>query len=166
MINSAGTRAYVNNFVSRNVSIVNLKTDSVIAVVKTTNLPAPGSDGEVVLVGAQMFFSSRGHFDQPAGPKISVDERLAQVGWQACSSCHFKGLTDGVVWTFNTGPRKSIPLNGTFDPQDRKDTTSEQRILTIQPSSMRSMISSSMSATFPDQVRSRRRYHAALRRLP
>lgn len=129
VINNAGTRAYVNNFVSRNVSIVNLKTDSVITVVKTTNLPAPGSDGEVVLVGAQMFFSSRGHFDQPAGTTISVDQRLAQVGWQACSSCHFKGLTDGVIWTFNTGPRKSIPLNGSFDPQDRTDTTSEQRIL-------------------------------------
>jgi len=129
-INDAGTIAYVANFVSRNVSIVDLTTDSVKAVVKTTDLPPPGSEGEVVLVGAEMFFSSRGHFDQPAGTTISsVSERLAQVGWQACSSCHFKGLTDGVVWVFNTGPRKSVPLNGSFDPQDRKDTSSEQRIL-------------------------------------
>jgi YVTN family beta-propeller protein len=130
VINDAGTTAYVANFVSRNVSVVDLTTDSVKTVVKTTNLPSPGSRGEVTLVGAEMFFSSRGHFDQPAGTTISsVSERLAQVGWQACSSCHFKGLTDGVVWTFNTGPRKSVPLNGTFDPQDRNEASSEQRLL-------------------------------------
>jgi hypothetical protein len=129
VINDAGTTAYVANFVSRNVSVVDLTTDSVKTVVKTTNLPSPGSGSEVALVGAEMFFSSRGHFDQPPGTTISVSERLAQVGWQACSSCHFKGFTDGVVWIFNTGPRKSIPLNGTFDPQDRNKTSSEQRIL-------------------------------------
>jgi YVTN family beta-propeller protein len=129
VINDAGTTAYVSNFVSRNVSVVNLSTDSVATVVKTTNLPAPGSEKEVALVGAQMFFSSRGHFDQPTGTTISVDERLSQSGWQACSSCHFKGLTDGVVWVFNTGPRKTIPLNGTFDPQQRGQASSSQRVL-------------------------------------
>ena len=129
VINDAGTTAYVANFVSRNVSVVNLATDSVGAVVKTTDLPAPGSEQEEALVGAEMFFSSRGHFDQPDGATISLDERLAQVGWQACSSCHFKGLSDGVVWTFNTGPRKTVPLNGTFDPQQRGQATSNQRVL-------------------------------------
>ncbi|MBV8135841.1 MAG: beta-propeller fold lactonase family protein [Deltaproteobacteria bacterium] len=129
VINDAGTTAYVSNFVSRNVSVVDLSTDSVSTVIKATDLPAPGSAKEVALVGAQMFFSSRGHFDQPGGTTISVDERLSQAGWQACSSCHFKGLTDGVVWVFNTGPRKSVPLNGTFDPQQRSQTSSSQRVL-------------------------------------
>jgi cytochrome c peroxidase len=129
VINDAGTTAYVANFVSRNVTVVNLSTDSVSTVIKTTYLPAPGSAKEVALVGAQMFFSSRGHFDQPGSTTISVDERLSQSGWQACSSCHFKGLTDGVVWTFNTGPRKSVPLNGTFDPQQRDQASSSQRVL-------------------------------------
>src|SRR5205085_8323470 len=36
-----------------------------------------------------------------------------------CSSCHFKGLTDGVIWQFNAGPRKSVPLNATFSPHNR-----------------------------------------------
>jgi hypothetical protein len=76
-----------------------------------------------------MFFSSRGHFNQPPGTTISVDNRLAQIGWQACSSCHFKGLTDAVVWDFNTGPRKAVPLNGTFDPQDKGKAVSHQRVL-------------------------------------
>src|SRR4051812_729117 len=38
VINKAGTRAYVNNFVSRNVSVVNLQTDQVIRVIKTAPL--------------------------------------------------------------------------------------------------------------------------------
>ena len=129
VINSTGTTAYTANFVSRNVSVVDLATDSVRKVINTTALPKPGSPQEVALVGAEVFFSSRGHFDAPPGAKVSIDERLAQVGWQACSSCHFKGFTDGVVWVFNTGPRRSIPLNGTFDPQGRKKDTSAQRVL-------------------------------------
>ena len=117
-INSTGTRAYVANFVSRNVSVVNLATDQVITAVRTQALPSPGSRGEQVLVGAEMFFSTRGHFDDP-GLAVSTDERLSGNGWQGCASCHFKGLTDGVVWAFASGPRKSVNLAGSFDPRNR-----------------------------------------------
>lgn len=133
VINDAGTMAYVSNFVSRNVSVVNLINDSVAKVVKTTDLPAPGSKAEVVTVGAEQFFSSRGHYNQPVGTTISINERLSSDGWQACSSCHFKGLTDSVVWSFNTGPRKSVSLNGTFDPHDVLKNKSAQRILNYSP---------------------------------
>jgi len=125
VISDDGRHAWVANFVSRNVSVVDLVHDQVLGTVRTTKLPAPGSRAETVLVGAEMFFSSRGHFDRLPGMTISVDERLSQKGWQNCASCHFKGLTDGVIWVFNTGPRKSIPLNGTFNPHNRND----QRIL-------------------------------------
>lgn len=120
-----GARAYVQNFVSRNVSVVDLVNDAVIDTIPTAALPPSGSPAEVVLVGAEMFFSSRGHFDRPPGATVSTDERLSQAGWQNCASCHFKGLTDGIVWVFNAGPRKSVPLNGTFNPHDRTD----QRLL-------------------------------------
>jgi YVTN family beta-propeller protein len=123
-INSTGTVAYVANFVSRNVSVVDLTTDSVIAVVPTSDLPAPGSQGETNLVGAEMFFSSRGNFDTIPGTN-SLRNRLSSEGWQSCSSCHFKGLTDGVVWQFASGPRKSVPLNATFSPHNRN----QQRLL-------------------------------------
>ncbi len=123
-INSTGTRAYVANFVSRNVSVVDLTTDTVIAVVPTSDLPASGSAGETNLVGAEMFFSSRGNFDVIPGTN-SLRNRLSSEGWQACSSCHFKGLTDGVVWQFAAGPRKSVPLNATFNPHNRN----QQRLL-------------------------------------
>jgi hypothetical protein len=72
-----------------------------------------------------MFFSSRGHFDAPPGTTVATDERLSAAGWQGCASCHFEGLTDGVVWVFGAGPRKSVPLNASFDPAD----PSQQRIL-------------------------------------
>jgi YVTN family beta-propeller protein len=123
-ITSDGTRAYVANFVSRNVSVVDLTTDSVIAVVPTSDLPAPGSTGETNLVGAEMFFSSRGNFDAIPGTN-SLRDRLSSEGWQGCASCHFKGLTDGVVWQFAAGPRKSVPLNASFSPHKR----TEQRVL-------------------------------------
>jgi YVTN family beta-propeller protein len=123
-INSTGTRAYVANFVSRNVSVVDLTSDAVIAVTQTSDLPAPGSAGETNLVGAEMFFSSRGKFDVIPGTN-SLRDRLSSEGWQSCSSCHFKGLTDGVVWQFNAGPRKSVPLNATFSPHRR----TQQRVL-------------------------------------
>src|SRR5206468_903618 len=45
-LNSTATRAYVANFVSRNVSVVDLASDSVIAVVPSADLPVPGSQGE------------------------------------------------------------------------------------------------------------------------
>jgi YVTN family beta-propeller protein len=121
----AGTRAYVMNFVSRNVSLVNLPTSQVIKVIKTANLPAPGSAAERQQVGAEMFFSSRGKFNGPIGLTVSTQERLSSEAWQNCASCHFKGWTDGVIWTFNTGPRKSVPLNGTFNPNNKN----QQRIL-------------------------------------
>lgn len=125
VVNAKGTRAYVQNFVSRNLTVVDLKKDAVKTVIRTAPLPPPGSPAEVVAVGAEMFFSSRGHFSKPPGLTVSTDERLSQTGWQSCSSCHFKGLTDGIVWTFPPGPRKSIPLNATFNPRNR----AQQRIL-------------------------------------
>lgn len=122
VIDKAGKRAYIQNFVSHNVSVVDLTTDKVLKTISTAPGPAPGSPQETVAVGAEMFFSSRGNFGTAGGPS---SERLSSEGWQSCSSCHFKGLTDGVVWTFNAGPRKSVPLNPTFDPRNR----SLQRIL-------------------------------------
>ncbi|MEO6060879.1 MAG: hypothetical protein ABIQ99_02950 [Thermoflexales bacterium] len=118
-------KAFVLNFVSRNVLVVDTTTDAVIATIALQALPAPGSVAEQRLVGAEMFFSSRGHFVRPGGTTVPTDERLSSEGWQACSSCHFNGWTDGEIWSFNTGPRKSVPLNGTWSPHNPDD----QRLL-------------------------------------
>ncbi len=125
VINDAGTMAYTANFVSRNVSVVNLTTDAVVKTIRTTGQPLPGTPAEVVQVGAEAFFSSRGNFNRPAGTTVATEERLSSEGWQNCASCHFNGLTDSVVWAFGAGPRKSVPLNTTFNPNNPND----QRVL-------------------------------------
>lgn len=122
-ITRSGKVAYVANFVSGNVTKVDLTKDAVVDVIQTANRPAPGSDAETVLAGAEMFFSSRGNFVGPA--KVSLSNRLSSEGWQNCASCHFDGWTDGVVWAFASGPRKSVSLAGTFNPLNRK----QQKIL-------------------------------------
>ncbi|HLF28165.1 MAG TPA: YncE family protein [Anaerolineae bacterium] len=112
-------KAYVLNYLSRNVSVVNLDTDSVTQVIQTVALPPAGTQEEQLLVGKEMFFASRGVFN---GGKVN---RLSSEGWQNCASCHFNGLTDGTVWAFGAGPRKSAPLAGTWSPHNPDD----QRIL-------------------------------------
>lgn len=112
-------RAYVMNYVSRNISVVDTTTDAVVAVKSTAAPPPPGTQEEQLHVGKEVFFASRGVFDN--GSK----NRLSSEGWQNCASCHFNGLTDSVVWSFNAGPRKSVPLNGTWSPHNPDD----QRVL-------------------------------------
>lgn len=124
-INSAGTRAYVTNFVSGNLSIVDLQTDAVINSILTASPPLPNTLEEKIAVGAEIFFSSRGHFERPTGTTVSTDDRLSADGWQNCASCHFNGWTDGVVWAFGAGPRKSTSMAGSFNPQNRN----QQKIL-------------------------------------
>ena len=124
VINAAGNVAYVLNYVSRNVSVVDLDADKVVKVIPTANLPTPGSEAEMILVGAELFFSSRGNFVNPTGIGSSRD-RMSEKGRQSCASCHPRGLTDGVIWQFNTGPRKTLAINGTFNPSNMLD----QRII-------------------------------------
>jgi len=122
VVNNADTRAYVMNYISKDVSVIDLTAspETEIARIQSADLPAAGSDGEKFLLGNELFNSSRGEFDE------GVAERMSNEGWQACSSCHPDGLSDGVVWAFASGPRKSVPLNGTFSP---KNPTGDQRVL-------------------------------------
>jgi YVTN family beta-propeller protein len=127
VINHHGNRAYVNNYVSRNVSVVDLTTDKVIKVIRTAPLPRPGTRDEVVELGKELFYTSRGIFNRPANATALTQNlgRMSSQGFGSCSGCHFKGLTDGVVWESKDGPRKTPPLNATFNPRHR----SQQRML-------------------------------------
>ena len=122
VINNADTRAYVMNYISKDVSVIDLTASPELemARVSSADLPAAGSDGAKFLLGNELFNSSRGTFDE------GVSERMSSEGWQACASRHPDGLTDGVVWAFASGPRKTIPLNSTFSPSNQ---TGDQRIL-------------------------------------
>ncbi|MBC8160702.1 MAG: beta-propeller fold lactonase family protein [Roseiflexaceae bacterium] len=125
VINDAGTLAYTMNYVSRNMSVVDLASDRVVKVVETSDLPDPNSFDEVLQVGKEIFFASRGVFAGPQDTMVSLKNRLSSEGWQNCASCHFAGLTDGVIWQFTSGPRKSIALNGSWNPHNPDD----QRVL-------------------------------------
>ena len=122
VVNNADTRLYVMNYISKDVSVIDLTAspEAEIARIQSAELPPAGSDGEKFLLGNQLFNSSRGAFDE------GVAERMSSEGWQACSSCHPDGLSDGVIWAFASGPRKSVPLNGTFSP---RNPTGDQRVL-------------------------------------
>jgi hypothetical protein len=113
-INSSDTRGYIWNYVSRDVTIVNLTNDTVINTVVAAAQPT-SAQGITVQRGKELFNTSIG----PIVPKNGVNEGLmSDHGWMSCASCHPEGLTDGNVWSFNAGPRKAIPLNGTWNPHD------------------------------------------------
>jgi len=70
-INKADTRAYVMNEVSKNVSIVNLLSNSELARVRTAALPLAGTNEATVLLGKAIFNSGTG-VDLPELGSIGV----------------------------------------------------------------------------------------------
>ena len=92
VINRRGTRAYVTNFVSRNVSVVNLQTDQVIdRDPHRTAARRRARPEEVVAVGAEMFFSSRGNFDRPAGTTVSTTSASRATAGRAARAATSRG---------------------------------------------------------------------------
>jgi len=121
VINSRDDRAYVMNEVSRDVSVVDLNSNQVISTVRSADLPAAGSQAAKVLLGKALFNTSRGVKLPELGPEGTVGERMSSEGWSSCFACHPFGLTDGVVWIFAAGPRRTIQMNWTFAPKDPND---------------------------------------------
>jgi YVTN family beta-propeller protein len=120
-VNAGDTRAYVMNEVSRDVSVIDLTTNQVMATVPSSDLPASGTQEATVLLGKAVFNSSTGINLPQLGSLGTVPTRLSSEGWSSCFGCHPFGLTDGVVWIFASGPRRTLPLNGTFAPGDPTD---------------------------------------------
>jgi YVTN family beta-propeller protein len=116
-IKTTGTRAFVANFVSRSVTVLDISNPPAPAIAATflsTAVPATGTLNDFVRQGAALFFTGRG----PQG-------RMSNTSWGGCIVCHPQGRSDNVTWMFDTGPRQTIPLDGTFNKQN----SSDQRIL-------------------------------------
>jgi YVTN family beta-propeller protein len=117
VLNSTSTRAYVANLVSRDVSVVNLQTNSLITNIPMTGLPAAGTLEAAILRGKQLFNTGIG----PAGTDPAFEASrppggvMSDRGWGNCFSCHPFGWHDSVTWMFPDGPRQTIPLDTTFD---------------------------------------------------
>jgi YVTN family beta-propeller protein len=111
VINANDTRGYVWNYVSRDVTVIDLTTETAIGRLVLANQPVDGL-GVRVQRGKELFNTSIGPFFPVGGV---LEGAMADRGWCACSSCHPNGLTDKVTWMFPAGPRVSTPLNSTFD---------------------------------------------------
>ncbi|MFN0120746.1 MAG: YncE family protein [Blastocatellia bacterium] len=120
-INEHDTRAYVMNEVSRDISVIDLRGERLLTNIQSSNLPHPNSQEARTLIGKAIFNSSTGVDLPELGPNGVIGDRLSSEGWSSCFACHAFGHTDGVVWIFGTGPRRAIPLNGTFNPRNPHD---------------------------------------------
>jgi YVTN family beta-propeller protein len=118
VIDGEDTRAYIMNYVSRDVSVIDLTTSP--ETVKTTlfsaSLPAPGTLADKIQVGKELYNTSVGEFDPALPGQPPIVGRMSASGWGACSACHSPfALSDDVVWIFPSGPKRTIPQHTDFD---------------------------------------------------
>jgi YVTN family beta-propeller protein len=120
VVNSTDTRAYVMNYVSRDVSVIDLTPvkELPLGVMPSATLPLPGTQADKIHIGKELYHTSVGQFDAPAN-----NGRMSNNGWGACSACHPLGLSDQVVWIFPDGPRRTIPQHTDFDLTDPNRAT-------------------------------------------
>jgi mono/diheme cytochrome c family protein len=96
----------VINEASRNLSVLDLAVQGTTSAVAATAMPTAGSSEEKVNSGRRAFHTGLGRWS------------LRGQAWSSCGACHPDGLSDGVTWFFARGPRQTIALDGTYDPQD------------------------------------------------
>jgi YVTN family beta-propeller protein len=123
VISSTDSRAYIMNYISRDVSVVDLTLakEEVMATMRSASLPEAGSSEEVIQIGKELYNSSVGEFDGPNDTKIAG--RMSNNGWGSCASCHPDGLSDHVVWIFAAGPRRTVSQHQDYsldDPTDQR----------------------------------------------
>jgi YVTN family beta-propeller protein len=119
VLNSTDTRAYVMDFLSRDIAVVDVSGDDpasyhTVARVQSADVPAPGTDAATVLRGKYLFNTAIG----PVGAQptsVRPAGRMSDTGWGTCYSCHPNALTDTVTWMFADGPRQAISMESTFE---------------------------------------------------
>jgi YVTN family beta-propeller protein len=122
VLNSKDTRAYVMDFVSRDVAVVDISGDDptqykTIARIPSASLPTAGTTDAIVQRGKQLFNSAIGPVgEQPNS--VRPAGRMSDTGWGTCYSCHVNGLVDSVTWMFADGPRQAISMQSTFTLAD------------------------------------------------
>jgi DNA-binding beta-propeller fold protein YncE len=134
-----GKRAYTNNEVSTSMTAIDLDANTVLARdIESSAPPAPGTQAHRNLVGKLAFFTALGipdvidtngdgQFDialRDIDP-VANKGKASKGAWSSCASCHDDGHADNVTWIFETGPRQTIPLEGTF----ARNNLNDQRIL-------------------------------------
>lgn len=125
VVNSTDTKAYVMNYVSRDVTVIDLTgtVERVVATLTSASQPARGTAEDAIHIGKELYFTSIGEFDPATAGGPAITGRMSNNGWGSCSACHPFGLTDNVVWIFGAGPRRTIPQHVDFvlgDPTSQR----------------------------------------------
>ena len=120
VVNASDTRAYVMNYVSRNVTVIDLTVapELVLATLKADRVPKGRRLEAMIHLGKELYNTAIGTFDAPVRGAPPISGRMSADGWASCASCHPFGLSDDVVWIFDSGPRRTIPQHTDFDPSD------------------------------------------------
>ena len=116
VVNHAGSFAYVNCWVTRQLGVVDLTAQALTDDDRVGDHQPPTSSRRQP--GRRFYFTGRGRW--------SAEGRTR--GWSDCGSCHPDGLSDNITWSFNAGPRQTTSMDGTFS-HDVGDTTQKQRVL-------------------------------------
>lgn len=91
-----GERAYVMNYLSRDVSVLDLSDRAGRPELTRVNV-APETLAADLLRGKVLFHNAS-------------SSRISQLGWIACATCHLGGGSDGTTWQTPDGPRQTMPL--------------------------------------------------------
>src|SRR5205807_1517696 len=82
VVNSTDTRAYVMNYVSRDVTVVGLTgSEIVLATAASADLPVPGSLDDKIQVGKELNNTSVGVFDPASFGGNPIVGRMSNNGW-------------------------------------------------------------------------------------
>jgi hypothetical protein len=132
-----GSRAYTNNEIGMSVTAIDLAGGAVLARdLPASEPPAPGSAEHRRLLGKLVFHTALGTsdvFDSDGDGgydtalrdvvPLSHRNKASDNGRTSCATCHEDGHADNVTWIDPSGPRQTIPLEGSFargDPSDQR----------------------------------------------
>jgi YVTN family beta-propeller protein len=106
-VDNLNRRLFVNNFLGRSVSVLDLaplltRADGISYPLATVSVVASEPLTAQVLAGKRIFYNA-------------ADTRMSLDGYISCASCHLDGGHDGMVWDFtgrNEGLRNTTDLRG------------------------------------------------------
>jgi YVTN family beta-propeller protein len=119
VINSTDTRAFVMDFLSRDVAVVDISGADptkykTLQRISSAGLPGAGTTAEIVQRGKYLFNTAIGPVGT-ADNSVRPAGLMSDTGWGSCYGCHPGGaLADSVTWMFADGPRQTISMESTF----------------------------------------------------
>jgi hypothetical protein len=125
----------ISNDIGLSVTAIDLTRNTVIERdLAASTPPAAGSLGHRLLVGKLAFYTSLGLpdvFDTDGNGSFDIElrdvdplsfrGRASDNGRASCATCHEDGHSDNVTWINGSGPRQTIPLEGSFARNDLGD---------------------------------------------